>query len=116
MRSFDVLWGEDCISLAVSMSPFSLLACSSSWSQGCDLASNRDKILSAISETFELAASEGFDPKRVEALLHRTELALKEKNESFGLTVIMGATHAWNHDDEDPTKNLHINENVQQFR
>ena len=58
----------------------------------------------------------GFDPKRIEAILHRTELGLKNKGTQFGLNLIMSTTVAWNHNEENPLMGLRINENIKRFK
>ena len=76
----------------------------------------KDEVLLVIRDTFSKAFEEGFERDRIEAILHRTELALKEKSNSFGLHLIFGLTTAWNHTETEVLKQLDINERIQKFK
>ena len=82
--------------------------------QGVDLKS-KDEVEKVIKKTFDEVCETGFEQDRIEAILHRTELALKNRSDNFGLNVIFGLTPGWNHI-KDPFKLLKINENISRLR
>jgi Zn-dependent M16 (insulinase) family peptidase len=77
---------------------------------------NKDVVLKAIRDTFDEVIAKGFDPRRIEAIIHQTELSLKNKGSSFGLNLIMSLTALWNNNPEDPIQHLQINRNIEKFR
>ena len=70
----------------------------------------KEEVEKVIKDTFKLVCSEGFEQERVQAILHRTELSLKDRVNNFGLNLIMGLTPGWNHV-SDPFLLLKIEEN-----
>ena len=82
--------------------------------QGMDI-NKKDEIEMCIKDTFNQVCIEGFEKDRVEAILHRTELALKDSVGNFGLNLIMGLTPGWNHI-SDPFSLLKIEDTLQRFR
>ena len=82
--------------------------------QGMDI-SKQEEVESVINDTFKQVCIDGFETKRVQAILHRTELALKDRSHNFGLNLIMGLTPGWNHL-SDPFPLLNIEENIRKFR
>eukprot|EP00095_Tigriopus_kingsejongensis_P001400 snap_masked-scaffold229_size244821-processed-gene-0.0 protein:Tk01400 transcript:snap_masked-scaffold229_size244821-processed-gene-0.0-mRNA-1 annotation:"hypothetical protein DAPPUDRAFT_310892" len=83
--------------------------------QGIDIK-RKDEIVGVIKKTFEQVVEEGFDPDRIKAILHQTELALKNKSNSFGLNLIMGLTPLWNHSDDCPLDALEVNSKIDRFK
>ncbi len=73
-------------------------------------------MVAAIKSTFEKVVDEGFDQERIEAILHRTELALKTRSNNFGLNLIMALTPSANHAKKEFLKSMRINEKVGRFR
>ena len=80
--------------------------------------SNLEAVEKAIQETFLSVVQKGFEKDRIEAILHRTELSLKNKSSNnFGVNMIMGLTPLWNHNDAlCPLENMEINAKVEKFR
>lgn len=72
-------------------------------------------VVEQIHKTFDQVIEEGFPSERVEAALHRVELATKHQSSNFGLGLITGIMSAWNHG-ADPSEYLLINDHVQQFK
>ena len=82
--------------------------------QGMD-RQNGEKVEKVIKETFKDVVKTGFEKERVEAILHRTELGLKDSVHNFGLNLIMGLTPGWNHISE-PFELLRIEDTLQRFK
>ena len=82
--------------------------------QGMDI-NKKDEVEAAIKNTFKDVCLNGFERERVEAILHRTELSLKDNQHNFGLHLIMSLTPGWNHV-SDPFPLLRIEETLQRFR
>ncbi|KAJ8299013.1 hypothetical protein KUTeg_023073 [Tegillarca granosa] len=74
-----------------------------------------DKVKDIIFKTFDQVIKEGFDQKRIDAVLHMIELGLKHQSSNFGLNLSMSIASLWNHDG-DPTESLKINELVEKFK
>ncbi|GBG31533.1 Presequence protease, mitochondrial [Hondaea fermentalgiana] len=55
------------------------------------------RIRSTIEESLVRVAREGFDPRRVEAIQHQTELAMKQPRTNFGLMVMYAVSNAFAH-------------------
>lgn len=72
-------------------------------------------VVDQIHKTFDQVIEEGFPSERVEAALHRVELATKHQSSNFGLGLITGIMSAWNHG-ADPSEYLLINDHVQLFK
>lgn len=82
--------------------------------QGMD-RSNKEEVEKVIKDTFQEVSKNGFEKERVEAILHRTELGLKDSVHNFGLNLIMGLTPGWNHVSE-PFQLLRIENTLQRFK
>lgn len=82
--------------------------------QGMDLK-RKVEVERCIKETFQQVCVDGFEKERVDAILHRTELSLKDSVPNFGLNLIMGLTPGWNHV-SDPFSLLRVEETLQRFR
>ena len=74
-----------------------------------------DQLEEVIMNTFNEAADQGFEFDRVQAILNRTELALKKQANDFGWNMIMNLTHGWNHV-SDPLTLLKINPILEKFQ
>ncbi|XP_041374420.1 presequence protease, mitochondrial-like isoform X2 [Gigantopelta aegis] len=74
-----------------------------------------DKVRQIINETFNTVIQEGFEQKRIDAVLHKIELSLKHQTGNFGLALAVGAISTWIHDG-DPSQLLQINKHVQMFQ
>ncbi|KAL9969305.1 hypothetical protein ACROYT_G021504 [Oculina patagonica] len=72
-------------------------------------------VVETIHKTFDKVIEEGFPSERIEAALHRVELATKHQSSNFGLGLITGIMSAWNHG-ADPSDYLLINDRVQLFK
>ncbi|KAI4888182.1 hypothetical protein NFI96_014761 [Prochilodus magdalenae] len=68
-----------------------------------------------ISQTIDDIIMNGFEEKRIEALLHKIEIQMKHQSTSFGLALASYIASCWNHDG-DPVQLLKISENVSRFR
>ncbi|CAC5412633.1 PITRM1 [Mytilus coruscus] len=78
-------------------------------------ANDVEKVTQIISDTFDQVVSEGFEQKRIDALLHQIELGQKHQSSNFGVKLTLAISHSWNHD-TDPVESLQINKYVEQFR
>lgn len=78
-------------------------------------ANDVEKVTKIISDTFDQVIRDGFDQRRIEALLHKIELDLKHQSSNFGIKLTLNISHYWNHD-TDPVETLQINKYVQQLR
>jgi Zn-dependent M16 (insulinase) family peptidase len=76
----------------------------------------KEEVVEAIKKTFEKASEDGFEQDRIDAIMHRTELALKNKGNNFGLNLIMALTPAANHSKTDFFQSMHVNQKVERFR
>uniref|UniRef100_A0A0K2SWQ5 Presequence protease, mitochondrial n=1 Tax=Lepeophtheirus salmonis TaxID=72036 RepID=A0A0K2SWQ5_LEPSM len=76
---------------------------------------NEDKFVQAVEDTFNQVAQEGFDPLRVEAILHSIELSMKKKSANFGINLIMSLTSFWNQT-HDPMDALSLNNKIEKLR
>lgn len=72
------------------------------------------KVVNIIQETFEKVASDGFDGRRIESLLHSIELAQKHQSSNFGLHLVMGLTSPWNQD-KNPLRLLELNKQIKRL-
>ena len=82
--------------------------------QGMD-GNKKQEVENTIKETFKHVSENGFEKDRVEAILHRTELGLKDSVHNFGLNLIMGLTPGWNHISE-PFQLLRIEDTLTRFK
>lgn len=82
--------------------------------QGIDM-DRTDVIEKEITRTFERVFKEGFEPDRVQAILNKTELALKQQVDDFGWKLILSLTPGWNHV-ANPIELLQINKDIDRFK
>ncbi|XP_076452447.1 presequence protease, mitochondrial-like isoform X2 [Babylonia areolata] len=73
------------------------------------------KVTKIIDHTLQQVIKEGFDPARIEALLHRIELGQKHQTSNFGFDMSIGLSSHWNHDG-DPVELIQVNKQVERFR
>ncbi|KAJ3175590.1 Mitochondrial presequence protease [Geranomyces variabilis] len=76
-----------------------------------DVQRVEDIIMRVLTE----AAQTGFDPKRVESVLHQTELSLKHRNANFGMMVGQQVMSSWIHG-ADPLEFLKVAERIERLR
>ncbi|TPX62967.1 hypothetical protein PhCBS80983_g00118 [Powellomyces hirtus] len=76
-----------------------------------DVKKVEDIIMRVLQET----AQTGFDPKRVESVLHQTELSLKHRNANFGMMVGQQVMSNWVHGG-DPLEFLEVSKRIEQLR
>lgn len=74
-----------------------------------------EKVKKIIDATFDKVIENGFDPKRIEAILHKIELGQKHQSAKFGLNLGIGILPCWTHDG-DPMLLLQVNRQVEQFK
>ncbi|KAL1917801.1 uncharacterized protein VTP21DRAFT_3635 [Calcarisporiella thermophila] len=89
----------------------------SSFSFGVQGAKAEDipAIEQAIYSTLEKTSQEGFDPKRIEAAIHRMEMGVKHKTADFGLSILQGVASGW-FNGSNPIELLEINKNINRLR
>ncbi|KAM5156938.1 presequence protease, mitochondrial isoform 1-T2 [Mantella aurantiaca] len=68
-----------------------------------------------ITKTIGEVAQKGFEPERIEALLHKLEIQMKHQSTSFGLSLASYIGSSWNHD-VDPVNMLKVGEKINRFR
>ncbi|KAH9523809.1 Presequence protease, mitochondrial [Bulinus truncatus] len=73
------------------------------------------EVLNIIEDTIDMVIKEGFDKKKLDALLHRIELNNKHESSNFGLHLAMGLANIWNHEG-DPICTLQVSHIVQTFK
>lgn len=73
------------------------------------------KVQEKIHEVLQNVHEKGFDPKKIEGILHQLELALKHKTATFGMGVMNGLTPAW-FNGVDPFDALSWEETVSKFK
>ncbi|KAK3104887.1 hypothetical protein FSP39_012452 [Pinctada imbricata] len=73
------------------------------------------KVEQIISDTFDQVIKEGFEQKRIDALLHSIELSLKHQTSNFGLGLLLNMSSVWNHDG-DILRSLEVNKLVTKFK
>lgn len=74
-----------------------------------------EKVRNIIEQTIDKVIEEGFDQRRIDALLHSIELSLKHQSSNFGLGIAMSITSMWNHDGN-PVDAISINNKLERFR
>ncbi|KAI8776058.1 presequence protease, mitochondrial [Biomphalaria glabrata] len=74
-----------------------------------------NEVLDIIEDTIDKIVREGFDKKKLDALLHRLELGMKHESSNFGLHLAMGLANVWNHEG-DPVTALQVGQIVQNFK
>eukprot|EP00158_Paraphelidium_tribonemae_P006696 Partr_v1_DN27937_c2_g1_i2_m11786 putative Presequence protease len=74
-----------------------------------------DKVEAIIDNVFHEVLETGFDPARVEAIIHQIELGAKHRTASFGMGLAQGIVSTWIHD-SDPIAGLQINANIERLR
>lgn len=77
--------------------------------------SDVEKVKKIIDATFDNVIENGFDPKRIEVILHKIELGQKHQSAKFGLNLGIGILPCWTHDG-DPILLLQVNRQVEQFK
>ncbi|EUB58568.1 Presequence protease [Echinococcus granulosus] len=65
--------------------------------QGVQPGTDAERVEAAVMEILAKTVKTGFPKERVEAVLHRQEIALREDNARFGLQVILGLAGVVNH-------------------
>ncbi|CAG8778430.1 8127_t:CDS:2, partial [Acaulospora morrowiae] len=68
-----------------------------------------------IKKVFEDVHRNGFDPKRIEAALHQSELSKKHKTADFGLNLMHGLSSGW-FNNINPADLLEIDKNIKTLR
>ncbi|XP_068091898.1 presequence protease, mitochondrial isoform X2 [Hyperolius riggenbachi] len=68
-----------------------------------------------IAKTIGEVIENGFEPVRIEALLHKMEIQLKHQTTSFGLSLASYLASSWNHG-VDPVDMLKVGEKIEKFR
>ncbi|XP_063308713.1 presequence protease, mitochondrial [Pelobates fuscus] len=76
-----------------------------------DIETVKNIIYTTIDEVIE----KGFEPERIEALLHKLEIQTKHQTTSFGLHLASCISSTWNHDG-DPVELLKTEEQINKFR
>ncbi|KAI5272422.1 hypothetical protein E4T47_04293 [Aureobasidium subglaciale] len=56
---------------------------------------NVPKVKEAISETLREVREKGFDPSKIDGILHQLELSLKHKTANFGMSIIQRLKPGW---------------------
>ncbi|TPX67666.1 hypothetical protein SpCBS45565_g03630 [Spizellomyces sp. 'palustris'] len=74
-----------------------------------------DMVEGKIMDVLRDAARTGFDPERVESIIHQTELGLKHRNANFGMMVGQQVMSHWVHGG-DPLEFLEVGKHIQQLR
>ncbi|XP_065648891.1 presequence protease, mitochondrial isoform X2 [Hydra vulgaris] len=74
-----------------------------------------EKVVAIIEETFLKIVRDGFEPERIESILHNVELSQKHQTSNFGLALIMAVIPSWNQD-KNPISPLFVNTYVQKFK
>ncbi|KAM9307679.1 presequence protease, mitochondrial [Gastrophryne carolinensis] len=74
-----------------------------------------DTVKEIIVKTIGKVVEKGFEPERIEALLHKLEIQMKHQSTSFGLTLASYIASSWNHD-VDPVDLLRMGEKIDRFR
>ncbi|CAB4489551.1 hypothetical protein RhiirA1_492643 [Rhizophagus irregularis] len=68
-----------------------------------------------INKVLEDVSQNGFDSKRIEAAIHQTELSIKHKTASFGLSLMHLISSGW-FNGSNPAEFLEINNNIKLLR
>ncbi|XP_075068173.1 presequence protease, mitochondrial [Mixophyes fleayi] len=68
-----------------------------------------------ITKTIDEVIQKGFEPERIEALLHKLEIQMKHQSSAFGLSLASYIASCWNHDG-DPADMLKIGDKISKFR
>ena len=81
----------------------------SSFAVGLQRVDKKDiqKVKDIVDATFDSVIKNGFDHKRIEAILHKIELSQKHQSDKFGLNLGIGLLPAWTHDG-DPIQLLQV--------
>ncbi|XP_792865.3 presequence protease, mitochondrial [Strongylocentrotus purpuratus] len=74
-----------------------------------------DRVKKIIEDTIAKVIRTGFEPERIEAILHKIELSNKHQSTQFGLGVAAALMPSWNHGN-DPSTNLKITQLVDSFK
>ncbi|KAJ8049766.1 Presequence protease, mitochondrial [Holothuria leucospilota] len=76
---------------------------------------DEEKVKQIIHETLEKVVREGFEPERIEAVLHSVELSQRHQTTSFGLGLIASLMSVWNQDG-DPISAMELDKLVASFK
>ncbi|KAI8814812.1 Metalloenzyme, LuxS/M16 peptidase-like protein [Cladochytrium replicatum] len=68
-----------------------------------------------IKEVLETVAKDGFDPQRVETVVHQIELGMRHRVPNFGLNAGFNVSRVWAHDG-DVLESLRTAQQIQRFR
>ncbi|XP_063778219.1 presequence protease, mitochondrial [Pseudophryne corroboree] len=68
-----------------------------------------------VAKTIDEVIAKGFEPERIEALLHKLEIQMKHQSTAFGLSLASYIASCWNHDG-DPADMLKIGDKITRFR
>lgn len=74
-----------------------------------------ERVKQIISQTIDKVIENGFEEKRIEALIHKIEIQIKHQSANFGLSLASYIASSWNHDG-DPVELLQIGDSVTKFR
>ncbi|ODQ63236.1 mitochondrial presequence protease [Nadsonia fulvescens var. elongata DSM 6958] len=72
------------------------------------------KIKSVILEVLEQASKNGFEQKRVDALIHQMELGKKDKKADFGMSILYSVKSGW-FNKVDPMSTLEFDKIIERF-
>ncbi|KAJ3020456.1 Mitochondrial presequence protease [Thoreauomyces humboldtii] len=73
------------------------------------------KVEDIVMRVLNQAAQTGFDPARVESVIHQTELGLKHRTASFGMSIGQQVMSNWVHGG-DPIEFLKVSERIEKIR
>ncbi|XP_072010102.1 presequence protease, mitochondrial isoform X2 [Engystomops pustulosus] len=68
-----------------------------------------------INKTFHEVIEKGFDPERIEAILHSLEIQMKNQPTNFGFIISSNLASFWNHGGN-PVDLLKVSEQIEKFR
>uniref|UniRef100_A0AAX7TFN7 Presequence protease, mitochondrial n=1 Tax=Astatotilapia calliptera TaxID=8154 RepID=A0AAX7TFN7_ASTCA len=74
-----------------------------------------ERVKQIISQTIDKIIENGFEERRIEALIHKLEIQIKHQTTNFGLSLASYIASSWNHDG-DPVELLQISDSVAKFR
>ncbi|XP_003447492.1 presequence protease, mitochondrial [Oreochromis niloticus] len=74
-----------------------------------------ERVKQIISQTIDKIIENGFEERRIKALIHKLEIQIKHQTTNFGLSLASYIASSWNHDG-DPVELLRISDSVAKFR
>ncbi|XP_077347236.1 presequence protease, mitochondrial [Lithobates pipiens] len=77
--------------------------------------SDVNTVKESIAKTIEEVVQKGFEPERIEAVLHSVEIEMKNQTTGFGMRLANYMAASWNHD-VDPVELLKIDAQINRFR